>query len=46
MCREQSRSSPTTINVVTTTTFIVQIIEPPCVKFAIIRAGEARFGRT
>ena len=36
----------TIINVVIATTFIVQIIGPPCVKFAIIRAGEARLGRT
>jgi len=36
----------TIINMVIATTFIVQIIGPPCVKFAIIRAGEVILGRT
>ncbi len=36
----------TVINVVTATTFIVQIIGPPFVKYAIVKAGEARLERT
>jgi len=33
------------INVITATTFVVQMIGPPCVKYAITKAGEVGKGR-
>ena len=33
------------INVITATTFVVQVIGPPCVKYAITKAGEVGKGR-
>ncbi|MBU0492893.1 MAG: cation:proton antiporter [Chloroflexi bacterium] len=39
---EGSELGALVINVITATTFVVQIFGPLCVKFAIMRAGEAR----